>query len=254
MNYLCISVILFLALASYAICQNTSEYLTTTGTIIDQGATTISYDGKRTTVFMLRISLQVKNNSKVPMLVAKHVRGNRTVEFLSPSGAVVDKSSNATSSIEELLGRVRFPQFLERRSDPVPRFLASISGDATPSEFRFTVVPPDGYYEFIDTFYLETGYEVAGENGSQMDRLEQDRLKNRGNLTGAFIKLNSKVARSKHSYLRVEYRISPNGIVKDSNFFSVLQERWNRIGTLPLNGEDYVIRSEPIVNVLESAP
>ncbi|MBK7393486.1 MAG: hypothetical protein IPI64_09340 [Chloracidobacterium sp.] len=200
---------------------------TLTGSVARRSAKVTLKDGKLKPEFTLLVYLQFRNDSSGPMIIFKpdYFRGNRNLVFLSSIANTADTTT------------LPWKDPWKNRYDSFGDLLRRLDGASVPTG-QMKIVEPSTSYEFHQTFTLEAGYTIDESAArSAFPKLKRD-----------WGTIEAEIIKSEYPSFRVEFQVSSASYKEDPTLLRTLNSRWKKFGQLPLDGHNYILRSQPIVN------
>lgn len=245
--------ILIAASSSYAVSQPSF-----TGLITSVRLKSVAKGDKITKKFAIDLYLQIRNPSTEPLILYRSSSfiGNKKISFLSASGSVEDVSTFNWSEFQIAQNAERRARAVYRDPEDHDFFkeaLYSLEKMEAPADFWFVTVAPESYFEFRDSVEIESGFdidEVLLDKAIAKDKAKHDELMREFQPLSRrpFEKdYGLQFIKAKYPYLRIEYELSTGSFKKDPNLLRTLQTRWSKFGKMPLNGDNYYLKSDPIV-------
>lgn len=203
--------------------------------------------------FAIDLYLQIRNSTNEPLIVfGRGFFGNRKISFLSATHSVEDVCTvDWAESMKKYNSRKGYLDF--ENYDFFTTELETIERLETPSGEGLVVIESGGYFEYRETVEVDTGFEALE---SSLDKMIEDARKahesSQRNVKPRFRRPLSDsftvgVKKAKSPYLQIEYELATGSHKKDPNLLRTLQSRWSKFGKLPLNGDNYYLKSDPIV-------
>lgn len=203
--------------------------------------------------FAIDLYLQIRNSTNEPLIVfGRGFFGNRKISFLSATSSVEDVCTvDWAETMKKYNSRNGYRDF-DHYDFLSPR-LNTIERLDTPSGEGLVIIEPGSYLEFRESIEVNTGFEALE---STLDELIEDARKaheiRQRNVKPGFRRPLSEsftvgVKKAKSPYLQIEYELSTGSYKKDPNLLRTLQSRWSKFGKMPLNGDNYYLKSDPIV-------
>lgn len=203
--------------------------------------------------FAIDLYLQIRNSTSDPLIVfGTGFFGNRKISFLSATSSVEDVCTiNWVDSTKKNYSRNGYRDFDDY--DFLMERLNTMDRLETPSGNGLVIVEPGSYLEFRETIEVDTGFEAIEpllekmiDDARKAHEVSQQKIRPtfRRAHTGSFT---VGVKKAKSPYLQIEYELSSGSYKKDPNLLRTLQTRWSKFGKMPLNGDNYYLKSDPIV-------
>lgn len=231
---------------------------TITGNVLGIRAEALVDGDKIERKFTINLYLQIRNPSNHSLIVfhPDYFIGNKKVSFLSVTQTVEDVCTIDWVEAMRTRNKPRSPgsySSYPENYDFLGQEFESLARMPVPRAFQFAIVAPEGYFEFRETVAVNTGFEVdekilekriADERKAHDNFMLKIEPKFRRAFSGSFP---IDVKKAKFPYLQIEYVLSAASFKKDPGLLSTLQNRWVEFGKLPLNGDTYYLKSEPIL-------
>lgn len=208
--------------------------------------------------FTIDLYLQVRNPSNEPLILFRpdYFIGNKKVIFLSLTQTVEDvctidwvEAKRAKNKPRTPGGYTSYPE----NYDFLGQEFESLARMSAPRSSQFTIVPPDGYFEYRESVVINSGFDVD-EKSLETTIADKRRAHERFMLTieprfrnSFYASIPVVVKKARSPYLQIEYGLSAASYKKDPGLFRTVQNRWVEFGNLPLNGDYYYLKTEPIL-------
>lgn len=217
--------------------QQRTDELVLTGSILGVSGMADSSQGEDAFSFNIQLYLQIRNNSDQSLIVFRPDRfmGQRKVEFLKN-----DLTGGFGVGVEKTLPWVNPTAYLDY--DPFSIYVKRVESATEPFKDGFLTIEPASYFEFRDSFTVDSGYKFDPEKLESLKKMLADRgiettRIGLGNLSSEF------------PALKVEYYLTFAKRHPDAEFLKTVQKRWKKFGKLYLtNDGDFRLKSEAIVN------